>query len=148
MEAALKFEKKDFPVFRTIQTRWMDVDNYGHVNNVAYLSYFDTAVNGWYIENHILDMAGGAQIFLVVETKCTYLGEIKFPDSVGVGIRVKKIGSSSVCFDLALFRNDENKACAQGSYVHVLVDRKSRKPVAISELQRQLFATARPKENN
>ena len=133
--------RSNYPLFRTIATRWMDVDSYGHVNNVEYLSYFDTAVNGWYLENNLIDMVSGKEIFLVVETRCSYLGEIKFPDMVHVGIRVEKIGNSSVRYDIALFRNDENSACAQGEFVHVLVDREHRKPVQLGIQHRQLFAS-------
>ncbi len=135
-------DRQDYPVFRTISTRWMDVDSYGHVNNVEYLSYFDTAVNGWYLDNNLIDMVNGQEIFLVVETQCRYLSEIKFPDIVHAGIRVEKIGNSSVSYELALFRNDENKACAQGRFVHVLVDRLSRRPAALGNCHRQLFSSA------
>lgn len=120
----------------------MDVDNYGHVNNVEYLSYFDTAVNGWYIDNGLLDMEGSKEVFLVVETSCSYFAEIKFPDVVFVGIRVEKIGNSSVCFEIALFRNDGNRPCALGKYVHVLVDRQTRKPTPLSPHYLKLFGDA------
>ncbi len=129
-------------MLREIPTRWMDVDNYGHVNNVEYLSYFDTAVNGWYIENGLLDMTAAEQVFLVVETQCQYHGEIRFPDTVFAGLKVSKIGNSSVCFDIALFRNNQDQPCATGKYVHVLVDRKTRRPVAIGAMHRNLFLTA------
>ncbi len=142
MDEKLRPGRPDYPVFRTISTRWMDVDSYGHVNNVEYLSYFDTAVNGWYLDNDLIDMVNGQEIFLVVETQCRFLGEIKFPDIVHAGIRVEKIGNSSVSFEIALFRNDENKACAQGRFVHVLVDRNSRKPLALGNHHRQLFVGA------
>lgn len=142
MEKKLKSDRQNYPVFRTISTRWMDVDSYGHVNNVEYLSFFDTAVNGWYLDNDLIDMVNGQEIFLVVETQCQYLGEIKFPDSIHAGIRVEKIGNSSVNYELALFRNDEKKACAQGRYVHVLVDRLSRRPIALGNRHRRLLSSA------
>jgi len=134
--------RENFPVLRKIPTRWMDVDNYGHVNNVEYLSYFDTAVNGWYIENGLLDPANAEQIFLVVETQCSYYGEIRFPDIVAAGLRIIKIGNSSVSFEIALFRNDETSPCASGRYVHVLVDKNSRKPATIGKKYQELFSTA------
>ncbi len=134
--------RSEYPVFRTIPTRWMDVDSYGHVNNVEYLSYFDTAVNGWYLENNLIDMASGKKIFLVVETNCTYFGEIIFPDVVYAGIKVEKIGNSSVTYDIALFRNDASAACALGRFVHVLVDRESRKPTPLEDFHLNLFQTA------
>ncbi len=131
-----------YPIFRTIPTRWMDVDSYGHVNNVEYLSYFDTAVNGWYLENDLIDMVSGNKIFLVVETNCTYFGEITFPDIVHAGIKVERIGNSSVTYDIALFRNDTGAACALGRFVHVLVDRESRKPTPLEDLHLKLFQSA------
>ena len=134
--------RSNYPLFRTITTRWMDVDSYGHVNNVEYLSYFDTAVNGWYLENELIDMEFGKEIFLVVETRCSYLGEIKFPDIIYAGIRVERIGNSSVSYDIGLFRNDENSACAHGEFVHVLVDREHRKPIPLGIQHRELLAGA------
>ena len=83
-------ERSDFKAFRDLQTRWMDVDIYGHVNNVQYLSFFDTAVNGWYIDNGLLDPVGGGDIFLVAETGCHYFAELKFPQPVTAGLRIRK----------------------------------------------------------
>jgi acyl-CoA thioester hydrolase len=145
MSETFKSDRQNFPVFRTISTRWMDVDSYGHVNNVEYLSYFDTAVNGWYLDNALIDMINGQEIFLVVETQCRYLGEIKFPDQVHAGLRVVRVGNSSVSYEIALFRNDENKACAEGHFVHVLVDRSSRRPVALGNHHRRVFSDAEVK---
>lgn len=120
-----------FPVFREIPTRWMDVDIYGHVNNVQYLSFFDTAVNGWYVDEGLLDPAGSEEIFLVVETGCQYFAELIFPEVVTAGIRIEKIGSSSVIYMIALFKEGQQAAAAQGRFVHVLVDRENRRPVPI-----------------
>jgi acyl-CoA thioester hydrolase len=117
-----------YRAFRTIQTRWMDNDPYGHMNNVVHYSLFDTAVNGWLIERAVLDIHHGDQIGLVVETGCRYFGEMAFPDVVTAGIRVARLGSSSVRYEVGLFRNDEETAAAEGFFVHVYVDRASRKP--------------------
>jgi len=125
--------RSGFKVFREIPTRWMDVDIYGHVNNVQYLSFFDTAVNGWYVDEGLLDPAGSQEIFLVVETGCQYFAELIFPERVTAGIRVEKIGSSSVIYTIALFKEGQPAAAAQGRFVHVLVDRESRRPVRIND---------------
>ncbi|WP_417666958.1 acyl-CoA thioesterase [Roseibium sp.] len=122
-----------FPVFRKIPTRWMDVDIYGHVNNVQYLSFFDTAVNGWYVEEGILSPATSKSIFLVVETGCHYFSELVFPEEVQAGLSIEKIGSSSVIYQIGLFRAGADLAAAQGRFVHVLVHRQSRRPVPIGE---------------
>lgn len=120
--------RDDYRAFRTIQTRWMDNDIYGHMNNVVHYSLFDTAVNGWLIGAGALDIHGGDQIGLVVETGCRYFAEMAFPDMVTAGIRVAKLGSSSVRYEVGLFRNDEQAAAAEGFFVHVYVDRTTRRP--------------------
>jgi acyl-CoA thioester hydrolase len=117
----------------TIDTRWMDNDAYGHVNNVVYYSFFDTAVNRWLIERGLLDIAGSEAIGLVVETQCRYLSPITFPDRVTAGVRVVHLGRSSVRYELALFRNDADTAAAVGHFVHVYVDRTSRTSVPIPD---------------
>jgi acyl-CoA thioester hydrolase len=117
-----------YRAFRAIQTRWMDNDVYGHMNNVVHYSLFDTAVNGWLIEQKVLDIHGGDQIGLVVETGCRYFGELAFPDIVTAGLRVARIGSSSVRYEVGLFRNDDDIVAAEGFFVHVYVDRVSRRP--------------------
>lgn len=123
--------RADFRAFRTIPTRWMDNDIYGHVNNVVHYSLFDTAVNGWLIENGVLDIHRGGQIGLVVETGCRYHSEICFPDVVTAGIRVARLGTSSVRYELGLFRNDDAQAAAEGFFVHVYVDRADRRPAPL-----------------
>jgi len=120
--------RDDYRAFRTIQTRWMDNDIYGHMNNVVHYSLFDTAVNGWLIGAGALDIHGGDQIGVVVETGCRYFAEMAFPDMVTAGIRVAKLGSSSVRYEVGLFRNDEQAAAAEGFFVHVYVDRTTRRP--------------------
>lgn len=117
-----------YRAFRSIPTRWMDNDVYGHMNNVVHYSLFDTAVNGWLIEQGVLDFHGGDQIGLVVETGCRYFSEMAFPDVVTAGLRVARIGSSSVRYEVGLFRNDEENAAAEGFFVHVYVNRESRRP--------------------
>jgi acyl-CoA thioester hydrolase len=121
-------ERSAYRAFRTLTTRWMDNDIYGHMNNVVHYALFDAAVNGWLIENKVLDIHGGDQIGLVVETGCRYFGELAFPDVVTAGIRVAQIGSSSVRYEVGLFRNEEDVAAAEGFFVHVYVDRQTRRP--------------------
>ncbi len=126
-----------------IDTRWMDNDAYGHVNNVVYYSFFDTAVNRWLIERGLLDIAGSEAIGLVVETQCRYRSPIAFPDRVTAGVRVVHLGRSSVRYELALFRNDDDTAAAMGHFVHVYVSRASRASVSIPETVRQALESLR-----
>ena len=123
--------RSTFRHFQMIPTRWMDNDVYGHVNNVVYYSYFDTVVNQYLIEQHVLDIGNSAVIGLVVETQCHYFAPLTFPDVVHTGVRVAKLGNSSVRYELGLFRNDEQTASAQGHFVHVYVDRVTRRPSAL-----------------
>jgi acyl-CoA thioester hydrolase len=120
--------RADYKTFRTITTRWMDNDTYGHMNNVVHYSLFDTAVNGWLVEKGALDIHGGEQIGLVVETGCRYFSELAFPDLVTAGLRVAYLGSSSVRYEIGLFGNDEEIAAAEGFFIHVYVDRATRRP--------------------
>ena len=119
-----------YPVFRTIGTRWMDNDVYGHVNNVVHYSLFDTAVNGWLLEQGALDFRAGAVVGLVVHTRCDYFEEIAFPQAVHAGLRLARLGRSSVTYEVALFADDAPRAAAVGQFVHVYVDRATRQPVA------------------
>ena len=119
--------RSEYRAFRQIATRWMDNDIYGHMNNVVHYSLFDSAVNGWLIGQGVLDIEHGRQIGLVVETGCRYFSEMAFPDEVTAGIRVAKLGNSSVRYEVGLFRNDEQRASAEGHFVHVYVDRTTRK---------------------
>lgn len=119
-----------------IDTRWMDNDAYGHVNNVVYYSFFDTAVTRWLIEQGLLDIAGSEAIGLVVETQCRYASPLTFPDRVTAGIRVVHLGRSSVRYELALFRNEDVAPAATGHFVHVYVDRASRTSVTIPDAVR------------
>jgi len=113
--------------FQSIPTRWMDNDVYGHVNNVVYYSYFDTVVNQYLIEQRALNIETSKVIGLVVETQCRYFASITFPDVVHAGLRVAKLGNSSVRYEIGLFRNDEQTASAQGYFIHVYVDRATRR---------------------
>ena len=117
-----------YRAFRTIGTRWMDNDAYGHVNNVVYYSWFDTVVNGHLIEQGALDIHHGEVIGLVIETKCNYFSSIEFPNSVDAGLRVAHIGRSSVRYEVGLFAQGEPLTAAKGHFIHVYVDRATRRP--------------------
>lgn len=131
--------RDEFGLFRPLQTRWSDNDYYGHMNNVVHYSLFDTAINGWLIEAGLLDLAHGEMIGLVVETGCSYFAEIAFPDRVTAGIRIGHLGNSSVRYEIALFANDDEEAAAQGHFVHVYVDRQTRKPRPLPVQWRQVL---------
>jgi acyl-CoA thioester hydrolase len=118
-----------FKVFRRIDTRWMDNDVYGHVNNVVYYSWFDTAVNAHLIEQGALDIHHGETIGLVIETQCNYFAPLAFPQTIEAGIRVAKLGSSSVRYEIGLFAQGEDLCAARGHFVHVYVDKENRRPV-------------------
>ena len=120
-----------YPHFLTVPTRWMDNDVYGHVNNVVYYSYFDTVVNEYLISTGVLDIERSPVIGLVVETQCRFFKPLTFPDTVHAGLRVARLGRSSVCYEIGLFRNEDNTAAAQGHFVHVYVERESRKATAL-----------------
>lgn len=122
-----------YKVFRTIPTRWLDNDVYGHMNNSVHYTLFDTTVNCWLIENGLLDIHGGNRIGLVVETGCRYFAEMGYPDTIISGLRVGKLGTSSVRYEIALFRNDDERAAAEGFFVHVYVDRTTRRPNPIGD---------------
>lgn len=120
-----------YKAFRTISTRWMDNDAYGHVNNVVYYSWFDTAVNAHLIEQGVLDIHGGETIGLVIETQCNYFAPVAFPQVVEAGLRVAKIGKSSVRYEVGLFLQGEPLTVAKGHFVHVYVDRAQRRPTEL-----------------
>jgi acyl-CoA thioester hydrolase len=120
--------RSDYVHFQVITTRWMDNDVYRHVNNVVYYSYFDTVVNQYLIEQGALDIEKSEVVGLVVETTCRYFSPIAFPSKVYAGLRVAHIGTSSVRYEVGLFRDDEPIAAAQGHFVHVYVDRATNKP--------------------
>lgn len=121
-----------FKAFRPIGTRWSDNDVYGHVNNVVYYSWFDTAVNGLLIDKGAIDIHNGKVIGLVIETQCNYFAPLAFPENVVAGIRVAHIGSSSVRYEVGLFPEDSAQACAaRGHFIHVYVDKETRRPVPL-----------------
>jgi acyl-CoA thioester hydrolase len=117
--------------FQSITTRWMDNDAYGHINNVVYYSFFDTAVNRYLIEAGALDIESSGTIGLVVETKCSYFSSLAFPQTVEAGLRVAHVGGSSVRYEVGLFAAGEALSAAAGHFVHVYVDRASNRPVPI-----------------
>ncbi|PZU92876.1 MAG: thioesterase [Chelatococcus sp.] len=138
-----RLSRGDFRVFRAISTRWHDNDVYGHVNNVVYYGWFDTAVNAWLIENGLLDPATSPVIGLVAETGCTYFESVAFPETVEIGMAVERIGTSSVTYRLGVFRSGADLAAAQGRFTHVHVDRASQRPVPIpADLRRALETLA------
>jgi len=118
-----------YPHFHEIATRWMDNDAYGHVNNAVHYSFFDTTVNAWLIARGALDVAASPVVGLVVETGCHYFASLAYPDPVTVGLRVAHLGRSSVRYELALFGPGSATAAAQGHFVHVYVERATRRPV-------------------
>ena len=120
-----------YRAFRTITTRWMDNDQYGHVNNVVYYAWFDTAVNAHLIEQGVLDTASSEVIGLVVETQCQYFASLAFPQNVEAGIRVAHMGSSSVRYEVGLFAEGAPLTAAKGHFVHVYVDRATQRPVPL-----------------
>lgn len=120
-----------YRAFRTISTRWMDNDAYGHVNNVVYYSWFDTVVNAHLIEQGVLDIHHGETIGLVIETQCNYFASVAFPQTVEAGLRVARIGQSSVRYEVGLFVQGEPLTAAKGHFIHVYVDRANRRPTQL-----------------
>jgi acyl-CoA thioester hydrolase len=120
-------------VWREFSTRWADNDAYGHINNTVYYEWFDSAVNAWLVSEGLLDIAAGDPIALVAETRCTYLAPLAFPQSVDVGLAVAKLGRSSIRYRIGVFAVGSETAAADGEFVHVVVDRSSRRPVPIPD---------------
>ena len=131
MTEAAQPRRNDFKALRPIPTRWMDNDHYGHVNNVAYYSFFDTAVNGFLIEATGIDVRDLPAIGIVAESGCQFLSAVSFPDTVHAGLSIERLGTTSIVYRIALFRNDEADPCAVGRFVHVYVGRKTRRPVPV-----------------
>jgi acyl-CoA thioester hydrolase len=129
--------RADYPHFLAIPTRWMDNDVYGHVNNIIYYSYFDTVINKYLIEAGGLDIHGGAVIGIAVESLCRFHRSLVFPDLVDAGLRVGRLGSSSVRYEIGLFRAGDEPPAATGHFVHVFVERDSRRPTPIPPPVRQ-----------
>ena len=128
-----------YRAFSTLTTRWIDNDIYGHMNNAVHYQLFDTAVNGHLLEQGALDPRGGAGVFLVVETGCQYFSDLAFPDLVTAGIKLRKLGTSSVTYEVGLFRGEAQSAAAQGHFVHVYVDRETRRPMPMTAALRAIL---------
>jgi acyl-CoA thioester hydrolase len=146
MSEAIKSQpapRSAYKVFRAIGTRWMDNDAYGHVNNVVYYSWFDTVVNAHLIEHGALDIQRGETIGLVIETQCNYFSALEFPQAVEAGLRVSHMGNSSVRYEVGLFAQGEPLTAAKGHFVHVYVDRATRRPMALPEKLRAVLAALR-----
>ena len=131
--------RDQFKFFLDIQTRWADNDIYGHVNNVTYYSYFDTAANALLIQKTGFDIHKAKAIGLVVDSACSFLQELSFPEIIQEGVAIGKIGTTSLRYELAIFKQGQNQASAQGHFVHVFVDRETRKTVPISETVREVL---------
>ncbi|WP_243788741.1 thioesterase family protein [Saccharopolyspora gloriosae] len=132
--------REDFTVLWPITTRWADNDVYGHINNVVHYSWFDTAVNGWLMRATGADIREMPEIGLVVETNCRYLAELGFPDDVEVGVGLERVGNSSVVYRLAVFGNGAAEPASLGRFVHVYVDRETRRPARVPERIRTVLA--------
>ena len=145
--------RADYPHARDITTRWMDNDAYGHVNNVVYYSFFDTTVNAWLIERGALDVENGTVVGFVVETGCHYFTPLSYPQPVTAALRVAHVGRSSVRYEIALFAPGEDSAAAQGHFIHVYVERATRRPVgslpdALRRALQPLCVVPQPQEEN
>lgn len=132
--------RSQFKAWRKMTTRWADNDAYGHVNNTVYYEWFDSAVNAWMVEQGMLDIANGDPIALVVETRCTYAASLEFPQDVEVGLAVAQLGRSSIRYRIGIFAEGADTAAAEGEFVHVVVDRSSRRPVEIPDEWRMKLA--------
>ena len=132
--------RSDYRAERLIPTRWQDNDAYGHVNNVVYYSWFDTAVNAWLIEAGLLDIQHGGLIGLVVETGCNYSRSVAFPENVEAHLRIAHLGNSSVRWEVGLFTASHDGPAAEGHFIHVYVNRDTRRPAALPEAWRQVLA--------
>ena len=133
-----------YPVFHRLMTRWRDDDVYGHMNNVVYYEYFDTAVNRWLVESGALEVPNGPVVGLVAETSCKYLSSVGFPDELEIGLSTLRVGTSSVIYGLGLFRAGEPEASALCRYVHVYVGATSRRPESLPERMREALVDLTP----
>ena len=125
--------RNDYNLFHEMSTRWNDNDVYGHINNAIYYQFFDTIINLMLINLKILDFKKGNYIFITPETSCTYFKEIVFPDKITAGLKVKKLGNSSVHYEIGLFKNCDKTTSAIGKFIHVLVDKETHKPKKMSK---------------
>ncbi len=133
--------KKDFAFFETITLRWADNDAYGHINNAHYYSFFDTAVDGYLMTNDLRKLISGELQTLVVASECRYHSQISSPGTIQVGVRVGKLGNSSVTYEVAVFTKESELAAAQGLFVHVCVNRATQRPVPVPQSFRDAVAT-------
>ncbi len=131
--------RSDYKHLTHVETRWMDNDIYGHVNNVVYYSYFDTVINRYLIAEGALDIHAGAVIGVCVESGCRYFEPIAFPEIIDAGLRIARVGGTSVTYEVGLFRRGSERAAAQGHFVHVFVDRVTRRPLPIPDKLRVSF---------
>ena len=136
--------REDYRWFISMPTRWMDNDVYGHVNNVTYYSFFDTAVARFLVENNVLDLGTSSTVGLVVETSCRYFAPIAFPDEITCGLRCGRLGTASIRYELGIFRNEEMQASAEGHFIHVYVERAAQDravplPAALREAATRLL---------
>jgi acyl-CoA thioester hydrolase len=138
---AARADRSEFKVWRRFTTRWGDNDAYGHVNNTIFYQWFDSAVNVWLVEQGMLDIESGDPIGLVVETRCSYAAPLTFPEDVEVGLAAAELGRSSIRYRIGVFAEGAATAAAQGEFVHVVVDRASRRPVEIPADWRQKLET-------
>lgn len=122
----------EYNYFCQLSTRWNDNDIYGHMNNIIYYSLFDTAVNKWLIKNKLIDIKNGQNIGLIVQSGCNYFSSFEYPENINAGIRVTKIGKTSVRYEVGLFKEKEELSSADGFFIHVYVDRKTNKPIALN----------------
>lgn len=144
VERATPATRADFRAWHSFTTRWADNDAYGHVNNTVYYEWFDSAVNAWLVAQGLLDIAAGDPIAVVAETRCTFAAPLAFPQDVVVGVAVAELGRSSIRYRIGVFAAGSDSAVAHGEFVHVVVDRASRRPVPIPESWRsRLEAIAR-----
>ncbi len=148
MNKPQSLSRNAFTYFLSMQTRWADCDMYGHVNNVTYYSYFDTATNRFLIEHLDFNPANATNIGLVVDSQCSFLAELNYPECIDVAVAVAKIGNSSLQYQLAIFKQGSNIAAAQGRMIHVFVNRESRKPVALEQHTRSRLQHFLLKANN
>ena len=124
--------RSDYNFFTKLSTRWNDNDIYGHMNNIIYYALFDTAVNKWLIKNNLIDIKYGKNIGLIVESGCNYFSSFQYPEDIDAGIRVTKIGTSSVRYEVGLFKEKEQISAADEFFVHVYVDRKTNNPIPLN----------------
>ena len=122
----------EYNYFCQLSTRWNDNDIYGHMNNIIYYALFDTAVNKWLIKNKLVDIKNGQNIGLIVQSGCNYFSSFEYPENINAGIRVTKIGKTSVRYEVGLFKEKEELSSADGFFIHVYVDRKTNKPIALN----------------